>query len=298
MAVKLRTHAINVLKEITVEPIMVFYTLAHIHHPAVQALVYQKVCLMSFPDNICSNLKDKNLTAEEDIVQAEASHWFMYENFSFEMPAILMALVYGTISDSWSRKASILVPVIGHLLSVISDILNVHYRDSHVGYMLIGRLISGLFGGGIAIHLAVSSYLSAFTTEKTRTTRMAIMGGICSLTAAIAGYTSGIILDNTSFIFVFLLTLAIYFIIILYTIIFVKELQQDKQNRQENQNVMKKGCSGFLSTGMASIKCLLKKRRFNRRVHIFVIMACIFTFSIGHHGNYFKPTTQDCRIRH
>ncbi len=242
---------------------------------------------MNFSDNICNNLMNETLTEEEDIVQTEASHWFMYESFCFEVPSIFVALFYGTISDSWSRKVSLILPVIGQSLSVITYIINVHFKDSHVGYILIGRLVSGLFGGWVTILMAVSSYLSAFTTEKTRTSRIAIMEGICSLTAAIAGLMSGIILDNTSFLFVFSLTLGIYFVTILYTIIFVKELEQDKQNRKENQNATTKRCSGLVNTATASLKCLFKKRRFNRRVHCCVIMACMFTFSLAHQGNVF-----------
>ena len=286
MAIELQTHARCLVKEMTVEPIIFLFTLASLHHPALQALIYQKVCLMNFSDKICSDLRNENLTAEEDVVQTEASHWFMYESFCFEIPSIFVALFYGTVSDSWSRKASLLLPVIGQALSVITYIINVHFKDSHVGYILIGRVISGLFGGWITILMAMSSYLSTLTTEKTRTTRIAIMEGICSLTAAIAGFMSGIILDNTSFIFVFSLTLGIYFITIMYTVICVKELEQDKQNRKSNQGVTTTKCSQFVDTATASIRCLLKKRRFNRRTHCFIIMACMFTFSIGHQGKY------------
>ncbi len=286
MAVQLKKSVSGFMKETTVEPIMFLYTLASLHHPALQALIYQKACLMDFTDDICDNLMNENLTAEEDAVQTEASLWFMYENICFEVPCIFVTLFYGTISDSWSRKASLVLPVIGQLLSVITYMINVHFMDSHVGYILIGRVISGLFGGWLTIHMAMSSYLSAFTTEKTRTSRIAIMQGIHSLAAAVAGITSGFILDNTSFVFVFSLTMAIYVVTILYTIIFLKELERDIQNRKANQNWTTKSCTGFLDTATASLKCLLKKRRFNRRVHCFVILACMFTYTIGHQGNF------------
>ena len=182
---------------------------------------------------------------------------------------------------------TLVLPIIGQILSTTNALIIALVQDSPVGFLLFGRLLSGLFGGWITMFMACSSYLSAFTTERTRTTRIAIMEGVCSVTMAIAGLLSGIILDHTSFRFVFLLTTGIYVLALNYIVIFIKELEEDKTNRQKVQNTSRtehwrvtKICRMIAET----MKTAVRKRKFNQRKQLLMILLCMFSSLIGHAG--------------
>ena len=281
----------EILREITVEPIVFLFSLTALQHPAVQALYYHKVCLSSFSEDICNHLQNGSFPVEEDKVQRETSHWFLYNIICFEIPSIFVSSKYGTICDSWSRKVTLVLPVVGQILNTANTLIIALIQDSPMGFLLFGRLLSGLFGGWITMFMACSSYLSAFTSEKTRTTRIAIMEGVCSVTTAIAGLLSGIILDNTSFRFVFLLTIGIYVLVLNYIVVFVKELEEDKTNRQQLRNT--NGTKNWKVTKICHViaetmKTAVKKRKFNQRKQLLMILLCMFTSLIGHAGLYVK----------
>ena len=230
----------TLLQETTIEPIILLFSLAAFHYPAVQALFYQKVCLTKYSEEICDNLQNGSFPVEEDMVQTETSHWFLYEIICFEIPSIFVATIYGILCDSWSRKVTLVLPLIGQILSTVNTLMIAILKDSPIGFLLFGRIISGFFGGWVTLLMACSSYLSAFTSQKTRTTRIAIMEGLCSVTMAVAGLISGIILDNTSFLFVSIMTLGLYLLTVVYIAIFIKELNEDKTNRREQLNKSEK----------------------------------------------------------
>ena len=284
----------EIVREITVEPVIFLFSLAALQYPAVQALYYHKVCLSWYSTEICNHIQNGSFPVEEDEVQTETSHWFLYDIICFEIPSIFVSSIYGTICDSWSRKLTLVLPILGQILSATNTLVIALVQDSPVGFLLFGRLLSGLFGGWITMFMACSSYLSAFTSEKTRTTRIAIMEGVCSVTMAIAGLLSGIILDNTSFRFVFLLTIGIYVLALNYIVIFIKELEEDKTNRQQSRNVsgtknwrVTKICRMIVET----METAVRKRKCNQRKQLLMILLCMFSSLIGHAGLYIKHIT-------
>ena len=79
---------------------------------------------MRFPDNYtCYNLHNKSLKAEEDEVQTAMAQWMAYSLWLQAIPPLLLTFIYGAISDSYSRKIVMMLPVIGLLLEALIFIL-------------------------------------------------------------------------------------------------------------------------------------------------------------------------------
>ena len=107
-----------------------------------------------------------------------------------------MSFFYGSLSDHVGRKMTLILPTIGQAISMANYIIQSVHMEYHVGYILIGRMISGIFGGWIGCCLASFSYLSAVTSPDTRTVRISLAEGCISISISISFFISGVILDK------------------------------------------------------------------------------------------------------
>lgn len=273
---------------ITVEPIIFFYMFAGgVLFPAVSKLTYEKVCMESFPDDnsVCDKLHDSNYTQQENVVQTTSAHWFLYQHLSFDVPAIILSFIYGNVSDHFSRRMALILPIVGQALTCINYILCSIYIKSNVAYIIIGHLISGFFGGWITLLLSTFSYLSEITSKSTRTARISVVEAVISFSLALSYFISGLILDNTGYIFVFSLSLFLYIIAGIYTAIRIKEPKQAYYKQKSRKvNTLREACS--LSKIKDSVKCIFRKRENNERKQIMLILTAIFTTMISYQAIY------------
>ena len=276
-------------RTVTVEPVLFFFTFAlALQGPAVSALVYRKVCLSKYDVNVCDNLKNSSNHAAEDDVQGGSSHWFLYHNLCFEIPAVLVSFLYGSLSDNVSRRLTLALPAVGQMLSTTNFVVTSVYLESHVGYTLIGQLISGLFGGWITCCLAAFSYLSEVTTVASRTTRTSIAEGVISYSIATSFFLSGIILDHTSFQFVFSISVGLNVLVVVYTYAWVKDPPRDKQVRKGRLQLAirtSKHWQRFKDTFL----CVFQKRESGGRARLLLLLSAVFSSMVslnGKLGNY------------
>ncbi len=273
-------------RTITVEPpVLLFMFAIGLHGPALQGLTYHKVCFMDFnyDHSICSNLKNESFYIQEDEVQSGSSHWFLYQNLCFEIPAIILSFFYGSLSDHFSRKLGLVLPLIGQSMAVANYIINAVYLEMHVGYILIGQVISGCFGGWITFLLSVFSYLSEVTSKSARTSRIAIVEAVISLSIAISYFISGIVLDNTSYTVVFSISLALYILGIIY--IYTWLLTLPKEEEEQRLNIVRSLKTVFTFKQLKeSFTCMFKKRRNRGRLRLLVLLLCVFMSAVSYNG--------------
>ena len=129
-------------------------------------------------------------------MQSEASHWILYEHLAFELPSLVVSFLYGFLSDHVSRKIALILPIIGQVLCMSNYIIQSVYIDAHIGFLLIGRVISGVFGGWISCCLASFSFISQITSPDNRTVRISIAEGCISFAIALSVFISGMLLNR------------------------------------------------------------------------------------------------------
>ena len=156
-------------------------------------------------------------------------------------------------------------------------VLNSVYMDWHVGYLLVGQVISGLFGSWITCLLAAFSYLSEVSSAEKRTVRISVAEGILSLSIAISFILSGFILEHTNYQITFSICVGLYLVAILYVAVVLRERPRDYSRPAPS-------CGDAL--GLHRIKeafsCVFKHRLHNNRVKVLLILASLFTANFSY----------------
>ena len=243
--------------------------------PTQQALLYQKVCRQRFNDSsICDNLKNESNKEYEDIVQSDASHWFLYAALCFEIPSVLVAFFYGSLSDHFSRKITLIIPIIGQIIAISNWIINSLYPDAPIAYILIGPLVSGCFGGWVTLLVGCMSYLSDVSSEKTRTARIAVAECTIALPISLSLFVSGIFLEKTNYQTVMGTTLLFYILSIMYTLLWI----QEPPDRKVKKPTAKTLCQEVFgpSAVKSAIMSVFRPREMNRRKQLIVLFASLF----------------------
>ena len=150
---------------ITVEPVEFFYVLMFTTSNVVRDnLILDKMCILDlhFDPNLCYNLThgiqvDKNMS---DMVQDRAASLEVIDGILVAIPAVLFSLFVGAWSDARGRKAVLILPFVGNILSFLIYIVNYHWFDSiHPQHLLWGS-IAGLTGGYICLNIGLYGYVS------------------------------------------------------------------------------------------------------------------------------------------
>ncbi|KAG7171944.1 Solute carrier family 46 member 3-like 1 [Homarus americanus] len=103
--------------KITVEPVLFLYMLSvFMLYPALQDLIYTKVCLKDYSKRICDNLHDPVNHVALDTVQTDSSHWVQGSTIMLAVPSIVTAQFLGSWSDTYGRKIPMLLPPVGPCL--------------------------------------------------------------------------------------------------------------------------------------------------------------------------------------
>ncbi|XP_052769458.1 proton-coupled folate transporter-like [Mya arenaria] len=214
------------LKSITVEPVMFIYMFnVFLNFVTFQALVYDKVCKMKFNSTVCKNLENMTFALEEDTVQKTTSTWLLYSNLTMAVPGLLTVMfLLGPCGDRLGRKLPVLCPIIGAILSTVSNLVNAAYMDAPLEYLLIGTVLSGLFGGYIGALMAMYTYIAHISSPTHRTVRMGILEAMVFLSGTLGTAVSGVILDNTSYVFVFGLLAGLLLMGLGYTVVWVDNI--------------------------------------------------------------------------
>lgn len=268
-------------RKVTIEPVLILFILGGgLSYPAVKALFYRKVCLSHFNATICDNLHSNSNHVEEDIVQQETSHWFLWENYCYEIPAIIMAFLYGSLSDHFSRRLAIMLPFVGQIITLGNIMLNSIFLNWHVRYMLVGIVFAGFSGGWVTVFLASFSYLGAVTTDEERTKRVLISEGIAGFSGVVPTLVSGLILDNTSYVFVFSLAIGIFTIGIIYIMTYLKE----PPNKQVKEKKTRPSIGRFVHLFTDAFRAVLRKREMNGRMRLLVAIMIVFTSMLSMNG--------------
>ena len=202
----------------TVEPIVLFISLAGgLAIPTTSALWYRKVCLASFNASVCDQLTNETFSGAEEATQKRTSQWMFYETVCQIVPALFLTLVFGSWSDKVSRRIPLFIPIIGSLISSTNYLLNTIFPGGPLWLLLIGQLVLGCFGGPMTSLMGAFSYLVDVCPKEQRTFRISIVEGMWFVGSGVSHLVSGVILDHTSYVFVYSTCIAMYLLILIYT---------------------------------------------------------------------------------
>ncbi|XP_067681637.1 lysosomal proton-coupled steroid conjugate and bile acid symporter SLC46A3-like [Haliotis asinina] len=271
------------LNHITVEPVLFLYMIgSFLAIPTFQAFVYNKVCLDKYNETFCSSLRNKTFQedhkTEEDYVQSETSYWILKKNIVERVPACLIVVfILGSWGDKVGRKLPVIIPSVGATLSyVVYTILSI-YPSSKVEYLMIAAAVNGLSGSFTALLMAGYSYVTHIADPSNKTARVGIVEAVIFLAGTVGVFISGVMLDNTSFTFVFAFMAGCSFLGLAYAVIRLENLTATT-TRPESESV----CTYWLLGSVKeSARCVMKKRQEKRTLCIFLLLIIFNIYVIG-----------------
>lgn len=265
------------LYNITVEPVMFLYMFAtFLNFPTNQNLLFNKVCLGKFNQTFCSDMDNgtfaKSHQDEEDEIQTETSHWILKMNIAMAVPSLIIVFFFlGSWGDTVGRKIPVLLPCVGFFLSCIANLVNSLFMTASPSYLLFGQIINGFFGGYIAVIMAVVSYTTHISTETSRTTRLGIVESMTFLAGTFGIFISGVLLNATSYAFVYGLLSVVMLVTILYVVLWLEEIRPDRPETLGTSTCY----SRVLESLRMSAQCMVQKRPEMRSCRLGALIAAI-----------------------
>jgi MFS family permease len=135
--------------------------------------------------------------------------------------------------------------------------------------------------------MAMLSYVAIYTNEEERTTRIAIAEGMFSVGVLVSFFTGGVILDNTSYVFVFSVALVLQLIAIMWVVFIVKDKlgpvtkqegkEVDVPDKDGDKNMFKAQVKKFVEAA----KSIFRKRPRNARVHLLIVLPMMLFIMLG-----------------
>ncbi|XP_041353727.1 proton-coupled folate transporter-like [Gigantopelta aegis] len=222
---------------ITIEPVLFLYMVAsYLNFPILQALMYEKVCTDKYNSSFCHQLKNATFQdehkTEDTYLQSETSFWILKSNIALMIPSCFTVLFFtGTWGDKVGRKLPIILPIIGCLVYTVGNLISSVYMTISINCLMIGIVVNGLCGGYIGVLMAVYSYVTHVATDQNKTIRVAILEAMTSLAGTLGVFVSGIMLEKTSYVFVFSFNCIVLFIALLYSVLWVEDISADNPGR-------------------------------------------------------------------
>jgi len=273
------------LKSITVEPVMFIYMFNSFQNfVTFQALVYDKVCVQNFNSTVCAHLNNNTFYDQEDVVQKQTSTWLLYSNIAMGVPALLTVMfLLGPWGDRLGRKLPVVVPQIGTIVGSIANLINSVYMDAPLGYLLIGNFLNGLCGGYIGALMSMYTYIAHVSTPEYRTIKMGVLEAMVFLSGTVGTGVSGVMLDRTSYQFVFGFLSGLLTLGLVYTLLWVDNVIPEKSKEAPTS-------IGWCTILMGVVKdvtlCVWNNRRSKQFWNLALLIVVLFLVMLVTVGEY------------
>ncbi|KAM3963352.1 lysosomal proton-coupled steroid conjugate and bile acid symporter SLC46A3 [Aphomia sociella] len=272
--------------KITVEPFVICYILPSVLAGlAVQNLCLEKSCLVNlqYDEVTCSHImqgRTHNYTEQEKKVQTMVAGMTAW-SFPLQtaLPGILTLFVGAWSDRTGNRKAFMVFPILGKLISVIGMILTTVFF-LQIGLSetaLIEGLPPALAGGRVAMTMAVYSYITDITSDTERTFRLGIITAIMTLSRPVGLALSGIMTKRFGYYGVFTVSCAFYLTGFVYIVVRLKDKTRKKKIDSEKNSIL----SVFsIKDLVATVNVAFKVREGKKRMQIILIMFA-YMFIVG-----------------
>ena len=283
---KLKSKCLHIWRNITVEPVVIFYCLVvALSGIPGEEMYVKKACLVNLNHTreVCDNIYDhKEIQLE---TQKLVSGLQAKSGILKSVPGIVFILFAGPLSDSYGRKLFLLLSLFGYIsLNIVFLVNSIWFMELRVEYLLL-ECLQEVTGGSTMFYLSAKAYLCDITTPEERTTRMAVADAFMSI-GWLVGMPAGTrIKKNFGYTALFATTLAIAVTGFLYTLIFLKDsvkLLSEEQRKAYYERKKKEAITcdtGVVGNSfglvLSSFKALFKKRNKNNRLWI-IMFVLIF----------------------
>ncbi|XP_068620287.1 proton-coupled folate transporter-like [Battus philenor] len=230
-------RVINLLKFFTVEPFLLCYIMPNvISSLAVQKLNMEKacrtdlnfseeICALAFSGDVSDNVTVAALNGAQKLV-ANMTAW--KQPLQSGIPAIAILFVGAWSDKTGNRKALMLFPIMGELISAIGLILTTYFfLEWPLWVTALIEALPSAFSGGLSIALMGSySYIADVTTVESRTFRMGVVAVIVTLGIPLGSSISGVLTDAVGYYGIFGIATLLYVFAFIHTYFRVHDIRR------------------------------------------------------------------------
>ncbi|XP_068123112.1 lysosomal proton-coupled steroid conjugate and bile acid symporter SLC46A3 [Hyperolius riggenbachi] len=270
-----------------VEPVMAVYCFASFaSYPAMQQYIYHRLWQDETNSTIifngtvsnCETNQSNPYFIHQKEVQKRASIFTTTLDLSSLIPSLLMALILVSYGDRHGRKASILLPTIGALLSVIGYGLAA-FLDLPLGVLYVSSVLSGFLGGFATLIGGCFSYVADLAKDvQQKNVRIAFIDMVLGVSMGVAGITSGYMIEGLGFKWAFGIP-GILHIVNLFYIIFI--LEETVKRSEFQQNLL--STDGFKEL-FSGVFLLFKDASCNKRVTVILLLFAFMSYLFADFG--------------
>ena len=163
------------------------------------------------------------------------------------------------------------------VLASIVYILMSLYDSIPVSMIVLASFLSGIFGGFVSCIMAVMSYISAISSEESRSMRVAMLEAMTFCGGTIGPFIGGALKSATdSHAVVFLVIMAIYVLVIVYVIFCVPSVKDEDPSGDVALISSSNSCAQLFSCHhfKSSLQTCFKQRPNNRRRNLLMLITC------------------------
>ncbi|XP_072397415.1 probable peptidoglycan muropeptide transporter SLC46 [Diabrotica undecimpunctata] len=276
----------GVAKNITVEPILLLSMLAHVVSAlTVQNLILEKSCRVHLvlSNATCNTLTYKNKSDPEYLdyekkVQVVATSMFIWRDAIMSLIPSMLLLFIGSWSDRYKKRKHIILNVtLGDIFTTLCWLISTFYFcELPLEVTILGEVLPAVVTGGQPVaSMAFFSYISAVSSEHSRTARMGLAHAGVTVVIGIGNLISGILFHQVRFYGVFAISFILYTTVYFYGLFFIKDIWEYKR---DNGEVLEKPSKDFLNDFFdikhvyQTLQVAFKKREDRRRRRIFLTL--------------------------
>lgn len=222
----------------TVEPFLLCYILPiAISGLAVQKLNLEKACRadLGLSEDLCIQVVNGDVNDNDTygadaqvnatVLVAQMTVW--QQPLQSGLPAIVILNVGAWSDKTGNRKALMLIPVIGEIISSCGLLLATYFFIEWPLWVtaLIQALPSAMTGGYAIALMGSYSFIADMTTVESRTFRIGLVGIIVTLGIPFGTSISGVLTEAVGYYGIFGINLALYIIGCLYIVFRIKNIR-------------------------------------------------------------------------
>lgn len=216
----------EIVKNLSVEPILFCYSWPSVMAAiAMQNLNLEKACRVNlkYDDVICDAMSVRNKTGYSEHNEQETQKIVAsingYKSIMQSILPILILLFLGSWSDRHTRrKPCMILPLVGEIGTTLGSLVSLYFfHQLPVEFNCFAEAIpQGLGGGWYTMCVGVFTYVTQISTEENRTLRIGAVSVLVTISLGLGSTMSGILFNKMGFYGVFLLSIAMYTIALIY----------------------------------------------------------------------------------
>lgn len=280
-------HMKTFFKNITVEPALFMVLLGiGMENVFITNLWVDKICYFQFnySSAICSHIQSGNYPEEQNNVQRMTNRYNIYTHILQYPPAVLVVLGLGTWGDVRGRRLPIIIPLLGFFLKSLSTALIAYWWFLPPNYLLMCYIPLACSGGLTGVYAGVYPYLSAVTSGRARTSRIAFVGCVIISAATIGQIVALFIFKRWGYVGVFGCQATLAATSILYSLVRLEDRPGDDESRGRSSSSSgeEEGIRQVLSFTRIkeTLMVAFKKRAYGRRGdilgHLSIMILVVF----------------------